>query len=91
MDVELGALLAEARAGELAPAEFAERVESLHARHLGGQIDAPEFVNARREAVAAYDELTRGRDRHHQLELIAQALGIGPRNERPGADLASGG
>jgi hypothetical protein len=87
MQDELVALLAAAQADDLTPEQFRERIELIHARHLGGDIDAPEFVNSRRDAVAAYDEFTSGRDRHHQLELVSRALQIRSPRERGNADL----
>lgn len=85
MQIELTELVDVARAGELTPAEFGERVELIHARHLGGDIDASEFVNGRQRALAAYEEYLTGRDRHHELEKIAEALGVA--RERPTPDL----
>jgi hypothetical protein len=76
MQAELGELLSVARAGELAPTDFLERLESIHARYLGDEALAPEFVSRRGQALAAYDEVRLGVDRHHQLELLAQALGV---------------
>ena len=34
------------------------------------------FVERRRRALAAYDEVTMGVDRHHELEMLADALGV---------------
>ena len=79
MRVELGELLDVAHDGALSPTVFAERLESIHARYLGPDANSPAAIEARRRAVAAYDKLTSGRDRHHQLELIATALGIDSR------------
>ena len=76
MRVELGELLDVAHDGVLSPTVFAERLDSIHTRHLGTDANSPAAMEARRKAVAAYDKLTSGRDRHHQLELIANALGI---------------
>jgi hypothetical protein len=87
MRVGLGDLLDVAHDGTLSPDAFAERLESIHARYLGRDANAPAALAARRKAVAAYDELTSGRDRHHQLELIADALGIGPETKRREVDL----
>ncbi len=73
---ELGDLLALARNGELDPSEFTALLESLDARFLGDDADAPALVQRRRAASAAYGELVAGMDRHHQLELLAKALGV---------------
>jgi hypothetical protein len=87
MRVALSELLGVAHDGTLSPSAFGERLGSIHARYLGPDVNAPAVVEARRKALAAYDELTSGRDRHHQLELIADALGIGPEPKRREADL----
>jgi hypothetical protein len=87
MQAELIALLAAAQAGDLTAEQFGERLELIHARHLGGDIDAPQFVSGRRDALAAYDEFTSGRDRHHQLELVIRALGLQPPRESDNATL----
>ncbi len=76
MGVALCELLDVAHDGALSPAVFAERLDSIHARYLGPDANSRAAIEARRKAVAAYDKLTSGRDRHHQLELIADALGI---------------
>jgi hypothetical protein len=75
---ELDALLAAARNGDLAPAEFAARLESLHTRFLAGNARTPEMIERRRTASAAYDDLWSGEDldTHHHLELLAASLGI---------------
>lgn len=78
MQRELGDLLASARTGGLAGSDFTARLESLHARFLGEDANTPEMVEHRRAASKAYDDLTAGTDRHHDLERLAQALGIGP-------------
>ena len=78
MQGELGELLSVVRGEGLAPAEFLERLESIHIRYLGDDSNAPEFVTRRRKAFAAHEEFTMGVDRHHQLELLAQALGLEP-------------
>ena len=77
MHRDLAELLTTARAAELTPADFPARLESIHRRHLlAEQADSPEFVKRRADALAAYDELTLGIDRHHQLEALAQALDV---------------
>ena len=72
------ALLAAARTGELAPADFAARLESLHERFLGEEAHTPETIERRRSASAAYDDLVsaEGLDTHHHLELLAETLGV---------------
>ncbi len=79
MRVELGELLDVAHDGTLSPTVFAERLDSIHARYLGPDASSPAAIETRRKALTAYDKLTSGRDRHHQLELIANALGIDSR------------
>lgn len=78
MGRELNDLLATARTGELEPAEFARRLESLHARFLGADADAPATVKARQDAVEAYEHLIEETDLdgHHHLEALARALGV---------------
>jgi hypothetical protein len=75
---ELDALLAAARNGDLARPEFAARLESLHTRFLGRDAQAPEMIERRRSASAAYDDLWSGEDldTHHHLERLAASLGI---------------
>jgi hypothetical protein len=75
---ELGELFDSARDAELARSDFAARLESLHTRFLGENADTPEMVEHRRAASKAYDDLTSGTDRHHDLERLAHALGIDP-------------
>jgi len=76
MQRELSELMSVARIDELAPADFLERLESIHVRYLGEGAHSPEFVDRRRRALAAYDEVTMGVDRHHELELLADAFGV---------------
>ena len=76
MQRELAELMSVARVDELAPADFLERLESIHVRYLGESAYSPELVDRRRRALAAYDEVTLGVDRHHELELLAEALGV---------------
>ena len=73
---ELVDLFVLARDGELARSDFHDRLKSLHARFLGADADAPDMVGRRRVASKAYDDLSSGTDRHHDLERLAQALGI---------------
>jgi hypothetical protein len=74
----LEGLLAPARGGELAPADFAARLESLHTRFLGEEAHTPEMIERRRSASAAYDDLMSAEDldTHHHLELLAGTLGV---------------
>jgi hypothetical protein len=75
---ELGAILASARRREMEPSDFAARLESLHARFLGANANTPDMVRRRCVVAKAYDDLIAGADmdRHHHLELLAQALGL---------------
>jgi len=73
---ELGALLASVRDGELEPSTFEARLELLHARFVGKDASTRGMVERRRVAAVAYDDLTSGTDRHHDLERLAQALGV---------------
>ena len=76
MHRELEELLTVARVEMPVPAEFLDRLASIHARYLGSDADAPGLVDSRLEAVAAYVKLTRGIERHHQLELVARAINV---------------
>jgi hypothetical protein len=78
MRLELRSLLDSARGCELAPADFATRLESIHARFLASNATTPEMLKRRRDAAAAYDDLIVGADmdRHHHLELLAQAIDL---------------
>jgi hypothetical protein len=80
---ELGELLASARSGELPASVFAARLVSLHGRFLGEDANTPGMVERRRVASVAYDDLTSGTDRHHDLERLAQALGVDLRDASP--------
>ena len=75
---ELEALLVVARTGELTPAEFEARLESLHTRFLGEEAHTPEMTERRRSASAACDRLLYAADldTHHHLELLAATLGV---------------
>lgn len=75
---ELVALLTAARTDQLAPADFAERLEALHMRFLGEEARTPEMIERRRSASAAYDDLMSAKDldTHHHLELLARTLGV---------------
>jgi hypothetical protein len=77
---ELGDLLATASRGELVPSDLAARLESLHARFLGAGANTPELVKRRRDAAKAYGKLVAETniERHHNLELLAQALDLSP-------------
>jgi len=72
---ELRALFFDARDGELTPTELGERLETIQRRH--GDADSPEVRKQRREAVAAYHDFTLTIERHHALERLARALGLG--------------
>jgi len=78
MQRQLADLLTSVRGGELTPSDFTVRLESLHARFLGEAANTPDMVERRRVASKAYDDLTLGIDRHHDLERLAEALGIDP-------------
>jgi alkylhydroperoxidase family enzyme len=75
---ELAVLLASTRNGELTPTDFAARLDSLDSRFLGEGAHTPAIVERRRAAVAAYDQLTSGKelDTHHHLEVLAEVLGV---------------
>jgi hypothetical protein len=88
MQADLAALHAAAADGRMEPGAFLEQLQLIHLRDLGDEADLPAFVRARHRAYMAYEELTLGRDRHHQLELLAVALGIedDPRSDRNPTD-----
>ena len=73
---ELDELLGSARRGDLAPADFAARLESLRARFLGPDAHTSDMRERRRDAGRAYDDLIAGTDmdRHHHLERLTEAL-----------------
>jgi hypothetical protein len=75
---ELDGLFAAARTGELAPADFAARLESIHTRFRGEEAQTPELIERRRSASAAYEDLVSAEDldTHHRLELLAGTLGV---------------
>jgi hypothetical protein len=76
---EIGDILASARWGEFEPAVFGARLEEVHARFLGDQAGAPDIVEQRHLAEKAYVQLLTGtEERHHYLELMADALGVDP-------------
>lgn len=77
MRSDLVALLAEVEASVLSAGEFRERLLQIHARHLASQANAPEFERSRRKAIRAFNALTlEAPSRHHQLEQLADALGL---------------
>ena len=76
MQDELTALFAAARAGELTPQELQLRLAAIHERHLGDAAHTGEWVEKRREAMAAYEELSGTIERHHSLERLARAFEI---------------
>jgi len=73
---ELNALLEAARGRELTVAELRDRLNEIHRRYLGDAADAPDWVERRREAVAAYDDFSQTIERHHAIERLAKALGV---------------
>jgi hypothetical protein len=78
MERELGSFLDVVRRGKLTPVAFVEQLEAIHGRFLGDELNSDEPVKARLDALAAYEELLSDIDRHHQIELLAQALGVDP-------------
>ncbi len=70
---ELEQLFVAAQDRELPPAAFISRLESLHARLLGAGADTPEMVERRHSASLAHRRLATDIDRHHHLELLAEA------------------
>lgn len=79
MRADLAVLLNAVRAGELETASFYDRLEEIHRRHLGTEAGSEDWVEARLRAVRIFDGLgTTEASRHHQLEALAESLGIGP-------------
>ncbi len=74
--LELNDLFASARSGQLERADFVARLQSLHAHFLGEEASGPKMMEQRRNAAKAYDHFLSGTDRHHDLERLAQALGV---------------
>ena len=80
MRQELHELFVTARTCELTTADFAARLESVHARFLGSAAQTSDLLKRRRNAATVYDDLLAGTDmdRHHHLELLAEALDLSP-------------
>jgi hypothetical protein len=79
MRADLTALLGEATAGELSSAGFRDRLAQIHTRYLGDNADTAANRTRRSKALRAFERLRReAPSRHHELELIADALGIQP-------------
>jgi hypothetical protein len=77
MHAELSALLRDATAGELSPADFYDRLTQIQTRHLGDNANTAANKSKRAKALRAFEGLKReAPSRHHELELIAGALGI---------------
>jgi hypothetical protein len=76
MQHELVALLEEAQLRELSPEEFSTRLGTIHALHLADDLNSIENVQARRQALSAYEQLIGDIDQHHQIECMAAALGV---------------
>ena len=77
MVADLCDLLAEARTEATTPSDFRARLDEIHTRHLGRDASAGDQVERRRRASKAYDGLRReSPSRHHQFELLAEALGL---------------
>jgi hypothetical protein len=74
---DLAALLRDVRAGELTSADFYERLSDIHGRHLGDDANSAANEMSRIRALRAFEGLTReAPSRHHELERLADALGI---------------
>ena len=80
MRQELHELFVTARTCELTTADFATRLASVHARYLGSAAQTPDLLKRRRNAATVYDNLLADTDmdRHHHLELLAEALDLLP-------------
>ncbi len=77
MRADLQGLLDAARAGELDTAGFYDRLEEVHRRHLGAEASSERWVGLRRRAVRIFDGLGKASgSRHHQFELLTEALGL---------------
>lgn len=69
MHAELAALLQEVAYGELTSPAFGDQLTQIHTRYLGEEANAPSNESRRglgREAPS----------RHHELELLAESLGV---------------
>ncbi len=80
MRQELHELFVTARTCDLTTADFAARLESVHARFLGSAAHSLDLLKRRRNAASVYDNLLADTDmdRHHHLELLAEALDLSP-------------
>jgi hypothetical protein len=79
MRPELAALLSNAASGGMSSADFYDRLMGIHIRLLGEGANAPANETRRVKALRAFDGLVReAPSRHHELELLADALGIAP-------------
>jgi hypothetical protein len=79
MRPDLTALLGDASAGELTSSDFYERLTDIHLRHLGDDTNSAANQMSRARALRAFEGLTReAPSRHHELERLADALGISP-------------
>jgi len=79
MHADLTAFLDDATAGELSSVDFYDRLTEIHTRYLGGNANTAANKARRAKALRAFERLTReAPSRHHELELIAEALGIQP-------------
>jgi hypothetical protein len=77
MRAELAALFDDASAGGLSSAEFYDRLTDIHNRHLGADAGAVANEMSRDRALRAFEGLSReAPSRHHELELLAAALGL---------------
>jgi hypothetical protein len=77
MRQQLAALLSDVSAGELSFADFDERLTEIHIRCLGDEANAAANELTRLRALRAFEGLTReAPSRHHELERLAEALGI---------------
>jgi hypothetical protein len=83
---ELQELFAGVKAGEFGLADFSARLEAIHRAHLGGVADKPEFVAARRKASDRHADYALSIERHHGLERLAKALGIGAESAHTPSD-----
>jgi hypothetical protein len=84
---DLAALLGDAAAGDLSSADFYDRLTQIHTRHLGDNANTPANKTSRARALRAFEHLGReAPSRHHELELIAEALGIQPGRDVPASE-----
>jgi hypothetical protein len=77
MDADLAALLGDAGTGGLSSVEFSDRLTDIHVRHLGDEAAVVANEMSRVRALRAFEALGReAPSRHHELELLAAALGL---------------